>query len=286
MEKVNDTDNKYTIGKEGWLFLDRDSNRNLEQITGKYETAANFDEQWRKLFEFRNERLGSLKDKSWLIIAPSKECVYPQYLPDEVVLSDRRPVFRVLQQAVGRHKVIYPIEKMRAASASIDVYPTGDTHWSLPGALIPYREFAAAAGLRPVWDDEIEFFVSERGDLSSKIGQKTKYIQGKIKQPKFTKIHDNEIANTGRKIIYENSDKSLPSCVMFRDSFGSILLDVLAQSFSRLVAVWQANMDWGLIEEERPDIVLTEMAERFIAAGAPNDVTGKSNADYVRDKTR
>ena len=40
---------------------------------------------------------------------------------------------------------------------------------------------------------------------------------------------------------------------------------MLAESFSEVHFVWSASLDWSYIERVRPDILLFELAERFLA---------------------
>lgn len=276
-------DRKYIIGKDGWFFLSNDTNRVMDQIQGNYELGSGFDKAWQALFHHRATSMKELGITYSFLVAPNKECVYPQFLPDGIELSELRPVFRFLRQVPDDVDVLYPLQELRAASVSTNVYPKGDSHWSLPGALVAYRQLAKKLGIRAVQDDEIDFYIDPRGDLSSKVNEKTEYIRGRIREPTFRLVSNNNVPNTGHKVVYENADKTLPSCVMFRDSYGTILLDILAQSFSRFVAVWQPNIDYTILRDERPDIAISVMAERFLA-GVPNDLTGKSHQDYLREK--
>jgi alginate O-acetyltransferase complex protein AlgJ len=282
-ESKND-DNKLIRGREGWLFLNNDKNKVIDQISGKFSLNDEFDENWRMLFQYRQERLKALGARYDILIAPNKEVVYSQFLPEGIQLVQIRPVHRVIKQAEGLVPIHYPLELLKSKSETVEVYPTGDTHWNLIGALIGYREYTSAIGVQPISDDEIEFYDLGKGDLSDKVNEPTRYIRGRLKQPNFTCVSNNNVSRTGNKLIYENVNKSLPSCVMFRDSFGTILLEVLAQTFSRFVAVWQPNIDYSIVKAEMPDFVLTEQAERFMIS-IPNDATGKNKCPLRRKKT-
>jgi hypothetical protein len=279
-----DSDNKILVGRDDWLFLNNDSNRVIDQISGNLTLSADFDAKWRSLFEYRRAQLDAIECKYGLLIAPNKECVYSNMLPDGIRLSDQRPVYRVLQQAKQTVHAIYPFEELVRQSAIIDVYPKGDTHWNVHGALIGYRKLCSVIGAPCVEDNEIEFFIVERGDLSSKLGMKTSYVQGRIKNPSFNRVFNNDIPNNGNRIEYINTNARLPTCILFRDSFGTIMTDIMAQSFSRLVVIWQANIDYSIVEAEKPDFVISVQAERFLVS-PPNDITGKSHAEWVSEKT-
>ena len=55
---------------------------------------------------------------------------------------------------------------------------------------------------------------------------------------------------------------------MFGTSFSEyrpcLLTGILAETFSEVHFVWSTNLDWSYIKKIQPDIVLTEIVERFI----------------------
>ena len=59
-------------------------------------------------------------------------------------------------------------------------------------------------------------------------------------------------------------DASLPSAVMFRDSFANALIPFLSESFERIVYVWHPDVNAHVVELERADVVIQEVAERFL----------------------
>jgi hypothetical protein len=66
-------------------------------------------------------------------------------------------------------------------------------------------------------------------------------------------------------LVYENTDRTLPRAVVFRDSTFQFVCDLLAQHFSRSVFVWhQGQVIRDIIEREKPEVVIHGMAERFV----------------------
>ena len=59
-------------------------------------------------------------------------------------------------------------------------------------------------------------------------------------------------------------DERLPKAVMFRDSFANALVPYLSESFSRIVYVWERDVNPEVVELEQPDVVIQEIAERFL----------------------
>ncbi|ARU16700.1 hypothetical protein A9D14_11565 [Croceicoccus marinus] len=121
------------------------------------------------------------------------------------------------------------------------------------------------------------------GDLTEKIGQTTETQLGRMLNPRFRLVEDNGVNNVGRLLIMENEDTSLPTLVLFRDSFGSAQMQMFASRFSRVVAVWQPNIDYGIIAREKPDFVVSQQVERFLVS-VPDDAAGPTNAEHVAKK--
>lgn len=199
-------------------------------------------------------------------------------------LSDCRPVFDVLSSAEGRVRACYPLKKLQEKATIEEVYVRGDTHWNHRGAFYGYQDMMKSAGIEAIGEQELEFSEIEiDGDLTSKLGKRTTTVRAKIRHPNFKCIENNNIPNIGHRIVFENSNKALPSCVLLRDSFSTYLLEIYAQTFRRVACLWQPNLDYRVIDAEKPDFVLSQQAERFLIS-CPNDLTGKSNAEYVADK--
>jgi hypothetical protein len=52
--------------------------------------------------------------------------------------------------------------------------------------------------------------------------------------------------------------------VVFRDSFCDNLTPFLGYNFKRIVFIWQRPWDLGVIEREKPDVVIDEILERYL----------------------
>ena len=52
--------------------------------------------------------------------------------------------------------------------------------------------------------------------------------------------------------------------LMFRDSYARHLYPYLAHHFNRSAYLWTTTFDRDLVEQEKPDMVIWELSERFI----------------------
>jgi hypothetical protein len=57
----------------------------------------------------------------------------------------------------------------------------------------------------------------------------------------------------------------LPRAVVFRDSFAGAMVPFLSEAFGHVRFVYDHQPDPRLIEVEKPDVVILEMVERYVA---------------------
>jgi alginate O-acetyltransferase complex protein AlgJ len=275
-------------GKEGFLFLANDTNRVLDQVCGTYPLPSDFTSRWAKVLSSRKERLNSLKYPYTFAIAPNKECVYSEFLADHRTFSEDRPVRRVLETARNLGvPALYPLKEMRQISPALGAYPKGDTHWDAPGAFLMYQEIMRSLGLNAFDQDDVIYLphASDSSDLSGKLGRSTTRTAFRFKNPpQMQETFDNGVTITGNVKHYACSQPLNDLSVMiFHDSFYNVMRHMMAASFSAVRSVWQPNLDYGLINEFNPDIVITVGCERFLVS-VPDDQTMPSNAEYVARK--
>ena len=77
--------------------------------------------------------------------------------------------------------------------------------------------------------------------------------------------------HVGAHVVYRNPSPGADPrrLVLFGDSCAHfdpfLLTGLLAESFSEVHFIWSSSLDWPYIERVRPDILLFEIAERFLA---------------------
>jgi hypothetical protein len=270
---------KVMAGREGWLYLRRDSNDILSQHTGKLRFADEQLSGWRQVLAERmreSERFGAI----WsCLVPPDKESVYPEYLPRKIVPVERRPIHEFLDVAVAAGApVIYPIHRLQEEKPEFEVYPKVDTHWNFRGAFVGYRalcENLLAQGVDLEMLEEQEIRWVERpteGDLGGKV--RPSPIVGTTIVPIFDRssgrlVADNEVVNHGRVVCFEQTRPGL-RCVVFGESFTPLMLPFLKETFQRLVFVHTSMFVREILEQERPDVIVSLPTERFLIR-VPND---------------
>lgn len=269
---------KFTTGQDGYLFLDNDTNHVMDQVTGRRPASSTALGQWRRLLESRTLLLKGRGIAYRFCIAPTKEVVLAEKLPEGVLTSDNRPAVQLLEhlKSMGTGvDVCYPLAELRAAERDGSVtFPRGDTHWTDEGAYVAYlRCIAGLPGVRALPPERLAKGLVERmGDLGVHAQRATESVPTlAISNPSYRVVHDNRRNNRGHVLITENASAPPVHCIVFRDSFAQALIPFLAETFRRCIFVWNPFVDFDLVESEKCDVVLNIMAERFMIA-VPDDL--------------
>jgi alginate O-acetyltransferase complex protein AlgJ len=263
---------KVLRGRDGWLFLRNDSNDVLGQHTGRVSLKPEERQRWESLFRDRKALIDDI-GATWLFaIVPDKESVYPEQLPPGIEPAERRPVHEILEIAAKTDTpALYLLDAMEAGKAGAAVYPKTDTHWTYRGAYLGYRAICKNLRDRGVavsamddrkisWEED-----NFEGDLGSKLDPPVESLRLlPAMEVSAALVFDNAVPNHGRVKVFERDLPGGPSCVVFGESFAEGLLIFLRESFRRLVFVHTSMLIPDVLEQERPDVVLSVPIERFL----------------------
>lgn len=272
------------VGRDGWLFYDNDTH--LGAVRNDPPLAREAARGWLTALAGRSEALTARGAHYVVLVAPTKEAIYPQMAPAWFGRPDpNRPAQRLarLAAASGAGEVIYPADELtRQANWGLKVFGRYDTHWTGLGA---YQAYAALMGrlqaqgltegprpLTSFYEDDFP----RSGDLALMLG-----VAGWAKEalPNFTDPPAERGAAvtwlgdrrdwTGPQVI-DTGQAGKPVLLMTRDSFSNALLPFLYSHFSRLVLAHNQDGAWrqDLIDRYRPDVVVLEVVE----SGAPGSL--------------
>ncbi|MEN3211648.1 hypothetical protein PUR23_16695 [Methylorubrum populi] len=291
------------IGKDGWLFLVAGSNNVIAQFN-ESGFMAHQSELWRRLIAARATRAHGLDIAYRHVVVPEKLSIYDDFLDGIAVdprLSPARRLIRGLPRRrwlsrlkgrlrdwpvtrILRRTCIDLVAPMRAARGGEDLFYRTDSHWTFAGCHLAYREICRALGAAPCPD------LAERGARETEISGD---LGSRFDPPRSerTRIHDlqrdavrryaspvvaareaagrADTLHVGSHVIYRNAAPRDPRrLVLFGDSyahFAPLMLTImLAETFAEVHFVWSTAIDWSYVERVRPDILLTEIAERFM----------------------
>ena len=281
--------NKILLGKSGRLYLTNDNNRIIDQTEGRFNLIPEDIDTWITRLERRAEWARAHEAFYYYSVAPNTHSLYPQYLPDGVVLSEDRSVRRI-QKALAERSTFrnyyYPVELLNAAGLARDVAAPHDTHWSHYGAFIYLKNLLPLIN-KDVYLGEIDlddFNITTR-TLRGDLGVKCTPVMladvelFELKNPKAIEVFNNKVRNTGNIRIFETADKSLPRAVIYRDSYLDVAASWLAGFFSRAVFIHQPGVDRHILDQEKPQVIISQQAERYIN-NIPDDIASPAAVHY------
>lgn len=275
---------KVLVGKEGWLYLIKDDEgnnsldyyRSLSIFSGEKEMA-----DWARPLADIKKYLDRRNIRMLVVFVPMKPRVYPEFVPD--YLKPVRKETR-LDQMMKYLKERTDINVVDAGPAVIAgkkehlVFIKHDVHWNGYGAYYAYRAIveklsAWYPGIKPLTLDDflIQSYPYIGGDLANMLGLKdrfsekgfTFYQKGGWKV-KLVKVPYAMPYSRFSEAI-ENIDQSKPKAVVFHDSFFNFLKPYVAQHFRRMACFQSySRFDPAVIDIEKPDLVIFEIAEHFL----------------------
>ncbi|HME44872.1 MAG TPA: hypothetical protein VKF36_17405 [Syntrophorhabdales bacterium] len=270
------------VGRDGWLFYNvAHDGSSLEDYYG--------------LAGFTSHQLSAIKENMArlrreaasrnilliLVIAPSKHTVYEEYLPTRVSMMKGAPS-RVDQlcSAWGRDdthacfidaRTLLTTEKKEL---SYPLYYKTDTHWNNLGAFLVYREIMKEVKIRypevkalTLADFNLSSTRVPGRDLAGMVNMTGLMSDTEVtlKPLRPTVARQSNAPYAFRTAIRSEMTGSMgPYVVAFGDSFLPYLVPYLSESFSRgLYLAAPLTVDFSVIDKEKPDVVIVELAERY-----------------------
>ncbi len=279
-------DNKLLVGKDGWYFS------NFQKVIDDY----------RAVIPFTSGEMSSINDllmdansyftnngaRYYLLIVPNKHTVYTDKLPyyinklgEKSRLEQLLPILK--QSGIN---VIDIRKEMNQQKAERQLYFKTDSHWNLHGSFIGYQALLQRISedfpsVKPhsVDDFEITSRKIPGGDIVKMMGKEEEISDTFIDYkpatftPRLKKGKRGNYSFPQPKIFspeqtvsaFEGGQTNLKA-VVFKDSYGGYMQQFLNNHFSRTVYVWghDYRLNKDIIQEEKPDIVIQVIVERYL----------------------
>ena len=289
---------KAVLSEYGWAFLTNDTNAFLDVQFGDLQWSEAARAHAIAVFEDRRAVFAARGVPYVKFIVPEKSVVYREFLPralEGLIERTARPA--TILQAAHPDIVQYLDDILIDGKSYGLTFFRGDSHVSWLGGWLVYyamaswlRDHGALDGQEIVqlaWlDPSLAFY---GGDLVEQVTADARarfdaVWGGFIGRHAFEQTvkldlpYDRTLARrvatpplyeqwfTGREtVVYERADKRGLRAVIFRDSTMDRSCELLAQHFARSVFVWHGGLVYeDVLHQERPDVVMHVMAERFI----------------------
>ncbi len=258
------------IGKEDWLYYTGEKNIADFECTSPF-TAGELLAIRSRLLDW-DEQLTKRGIKFYVVFAPNKETIYPQFLPDRVIPGARScRIDQVMQELRSTPLSVLDLrDLLRSEARSVQVYHRTDTHWNAVGALLASREILSLIQMDfpqitlPSPGEYQEDLQPFSGDLAAFLPYDERFVERSISLIPLTPHHAELEQAADRMIISSIPDSPLPGALIFRDSFSDALIPFLSEHFSRAVYAHSFSVDLDLVDSEKPDIVIFELAQRYL----------------------
>jgi alginate O-acetyltransferase complex protein AlgJ len=266
------------LGQAPWLFYARDYI--IENLRGRLPFSTHDLQRWQAQLEERRDWLARRGIRYVFLIAPEKSTIYPELLP--AALQPVAPETRIDQLLawMAAHSTVDLIDvrpALRAAKTTGRLYRWTDTHWNGGGAFAAHHRLeewlqARFPELRPI--DRASFSqhvrVAPGGDLAGMLA-----LAGHLREEELDLVWKEPPAREGAATPVMNAHASahpvakecpggeLGRTVVIHDSFFEAIVPFLARHFRRAAFV-RREFATDIIADEKPEIVIEEMVERYL----------------------
>lgn len=265
------------VGREGWLFYDTDDHLGI--TAGKVRMDQANLALWLKGFEQRVAFLKSRGIAFYMLMAPVKEDIFPEYrpvwMPQQRVLTEIDDFHRVTTEA-GYTQLVDPRPKMLRKKNEQKLYDKYDTHWTGLGGYIGYSSLMARVAqdfpeLAPLPLSQFAPVnipsTQQPRDLALMLG--VKRLPDKVS---YATVPEHDARRTHflgpredwtAPAILHTGSSSGKTLLLIRDSFSHELLPFLKPHFSNIIVAHTQDGFFrrDLIEEYKPDVVVLEVIE-------------------------
>jgi len=282
------------VGNEGWLYyIGAAGDRFIDRhVRGRDPFTHAELEHWRTFLIERTRSYRSLGAKYVFVIAPNKESIYPEHLPNWIgppAGPTRLDQLMAHMSTASDVTVIDLRAPLRAAKSKSVVYYKADTHWNTRGAYAAYQEI-----VRVLAADFPEVSAKSWESLGPKAIDRTGFDMARMlglipetPEADFILEHDACTRSETLPIVVPadlesrlTAPSSFTRCesggnvdaVIFQDSFGTALSPILARSFRsttsfRTTGGPNQKVGYGMPEQLKANLVVEIMVERSMGAG-------------------
>lgn len=281
-----DISNNYIVhfGKKGWMFYTGENVKDVYENKNLYTDAEL--KRMKEVLEERNSYMESLGIKYYILFPRMSHYFYQEYVGATLHTYNKKAKLEQFLEYMKTHsKVkiidIYTSMKIAKDTSKRDLYYHEDSHWNFYGAYFAYAEIINTIRKdfpnmpKPIPMNEIKWTETdnEEGDLPMLLSL-NKYI----KRHEYLPFHDRvncaymipapdypEYQSVHKMVFFQGNNNAMPKLIMNRDSYTNYLISYFGSHFSRQGYLWSPIFFPGIIKTEKPDIVITEMMERFLS---------------------
>lgn len=279
-------------GTNGWLFFSGDGI--LDDLKGQLLFSKEEQRSFWRIVEQKEDWLQQKGVAYIFLVAPNKQSIYPEYLPEyyrKVRASSRLDDLLQNKPLTGISPFLDVRSRLLEGKTIARLYDKTDTHWNYYGAHIAYlavmdrvQDIFPAFSVRSSFHFAPEWENGQGGDLAVMIGRRTSIVEKRpvVDTADFTTIRKNpgkELASLlslpQLKPFVSKKKSSSLRVLILQDSFTEKLKPFFSESFGEVLYIWQyydtSTMQYmdkeklkRLVDIYQPDLVIEEIVERFL----------------------
>jgi len=282
--------NDVMIGKDGWLFLYGGSNEVFKYYSDPSYFSNEKIDTWNRLLHDRKSRLKTMNIEYIHLFVPDKISVYPEYVTAKFKYFDSHPINKLFSKFGDELNsfVINPLPYFNNIKKDTNhLFWKTDSHWTFYGAFAAFQLILSKLNIElPDYFSHKQLAGKELElDLGCKLSNKPKelyitmdfinnaervYANDLVLYKEENKNSDFANLHVGSNVVFKNThDNAIKKkVIIFGDSFSEYrshqLTGLFAETFSEVHFVWSTSFDYDYIERVKPDILMSEIAERFM----------------------
>lgn len=262
------------IGKEDWLFYCNSEDGNpVEQSLGYWNYTNDQLHAVADGLMSTKRVLESLGIEFVLFIAPNKETIYREKLPDYYEVKSNYTSTDQLVDYLKKNtdiRIVYPKQELLNAKQEypeIYLYHKLDTHWNYAGGYVGAISLAEELGIKMPSLDEVnlEPKLSSSGDLAKMLNLTIKDGNVDYDVSGISSLDTvNEKWDFNTEFIYHTAGTDARKIFVRRDSFATMIASALATQFEN--SMWVHNMSYKQqqIFDYDADVFVLEVVERYV----------------------
>jgi hypothetical protein len=273
------TARQVVFGLDGWMFWPDDGDKvpvTMADVRGHLRLDPEEIRQIGNHLRAIRERLAACGRIAFVVVAPNKQSIYPEYLLGDHVVATATRLDDLLQRLDPSVSalLIDPRPELRAAKVApgLRLYNKTDTHWNQLGAFYAYRKIVQALERarrlsRPElaalahYDVVVQRY--EGGDLAVRmLFSPWRFPDRDVvlrPRPDVPAVSSTLLADRGQMLT---NPQGMGRLLLEGDSFAPPLADFLARHFATVLVPETGRFDGAVVARHQPDVVLLEVAER------------------------
>jgi hypothetical protein len=276
-----DDSHEVLVGRDGWLYFS--SGRMIDHYRGDSQFSEAELQGWQKLLEQRRNWLARRHIKFIFVLAPNKESIYPEHLPDWLKNPGRSTKADQFFAYMRTHSSVSLLDlrpTLLAAKGSGPLYMQTDTHWNELGAFLGCDQLVRlladgkVSALKPL---SLNAFnqtnaLAPGGDLTRMLGvdmveSNAVYLSPKLELPELNLFEPTN--ETEGLWSFSKQTGGTGSAIVYHDSFGRFWIPFLGYQFKEVDYFRQYFLNPKIITEQQPTVVICEVLERFLNTADP-----------------